>query len=530
MFLTVLVIALPTSNFVMNMMWVFMLANWLVEGDFSAKWQRAKESRLLHAVVLLFALHLVGLLWSTNLAYGLDDIRKKLPLLAVPLVVLTSERIEGFHWVHLQRIYIVTVIVVAIIGVARFIAIPDLPYRDLNPWISHIRFSLNVCLALVLLCTFFNKGGQHAALYAKATSGALVAMGKAPLPEATQQRWQRLATALHKPTIVASIVFLIGFLLLQQSYTGFVVLAIMLVVAAVSMRNKAILATLAVVTLGVVALTAHHTSDYYSLKSLSSEPLLSTTANGTPYTHHEDGFVERGGYVNNYICDEELYREWPRHSQVALDSVTETGYPLYGALVRYLNCLNLPKDSLGICQLQPADIAAIERGIANPTYLRQGSLDKFFDQMLYEVETYRQGGSIKGFTMLERLELWQNGWHCIKESPWLGVGTGDVVDIEHARLEATQSTIAGTTKHIHNQYLTLLLAFGLVGLAIIAVAFARALRQGPRMPIENLMFVTLVLVSFINEDTLETLAGVMLVVLWGSLFNRQRNSCTNTTH
>lgn len=492
--MSVLMVAMPTSNYFMNMMWVFLLANWIVEGDFGNKWQQAKTNRLLHAVLILFGLHLIALLWSSNLAYGLDDIRKKLPLLAIPLVILTSRPLSKGEVCHLKAVFVAAVVVTAIIGVVRYLVIPDLPYRELNPYISHIRFSLLICLAIAILIADFRE---------------------------VRVPWLPVRAA--KACMAAAGLFLLAFLLLQQSYTGFITLYLMLTaVAVIGRRSWLTLATSLLLT-GTIATSAYYVCDYYRLRPLSDSPLAAVTANGNPYIHSEDGFIERGGYVNNYICDEELYREWPRHSAVSLDSITEVGYPLYGALVRYLNCLDLTKDSAGICQLSPTDIAAIEKGIGNPNYLRQGSLAKFFDQMLFEYETARHQNSIRGFTMLERIELWQNGWHCILDHPFFGVGTGDVVDIAHAQLQAKDSPIADTTKHIHNQYLTLILTFGLLGFAVIVISFIRALRQGPRLPLLNAAFVVLVLVSFINEDTLETLAGIMLVVVWGCIFNSQRN-------
>ncbi|MCQ2297069.1 MAG: O-antigen ligase family protein [Bacteroidales bacterium] len=492
--LSVLMIAMPTSNFFMNMMWVFLLANWIVEGDWRYKWAQLRHNRLLQAVVLIFALHLIGLLWSSNISYGLDDIRKKLPLLAIPLVVMTSRPLEESILTHLKAIFLTTMGVVTLIGVVRFLTIPDLPYRELNPYISHIRFSLEICLALAIIAADIRK---------------------VEVPH--------MSKALIRALMALLGIWLLAFLLLQQSYTGIITLAVMIVVAALRSGNKAAAVATTVLLLGLGGLTACYVNDYYRLRSLSTEPLATHTENGTPYTHRQDGFVERGGYVNNYICDQELYSEWPKHSQVGLDSITEVGYPLYGALVRYLNCMNLAKDSAGICQLSQQDIAAIEKGIANPSYLRQGSPRKFFDQILYEYESGRRQSSIRGFTMLERLELWHNGWMCIKENPWLGVGTGDVVDIAHQRLQETDSPIADTTKHIHNQYLTFILTFGFVGFLLIVFFVARGLRQGQRMPLLSIALAALVLVSFINEDTLETLAGIMLVVVWGSILNNQRN-------
>lgn len=510
--LCAMAVSMLVSNWLMNLVWVLLLVNWIVEWNWKEKFSDFRHNHLLHAVLVLFAMHLVGMLWTSNFHYGINDIRQKLPLLAVPLVVLTSKPLAGFRWAHLKMVYVVAVVVVAIIGVVRHLVIPDLPYRELNPWISHIRFSLNVCLALSML--FLGYG--HYASFRQAMPPRLSRiMPERDLP------WRILDLLL--------MLFLLAYLLLQQSYTGFVVLFVIMVVAAIrSHRHRALAAMLGVVLL-LAAVSSYHIYDYYHLRSLAQGPLAEFTPNGNRYEHRQDGFVECGGYVDNYVCWYELYREWPKHSSMDLDSITEVGYPVKGALVRYLTCMNLPKDSLGVSRLSPADVANLEKGIANPSYARQGSLKKFFDQILYEFESSRRSDAVKGFTMLERFELWRNGVACISQHPLLGVGTGDVVDVEHARLAAIGSPIADTTKHIHNQYLTLILTFGLVGFIVIIYFFVKALARGPRMPMLNVAFLLLILVSFVNEDTLETLAGIMLVALWGSLLSRKR-TCTNITH
>jgi hypothetical protein len=73
----------------------------------------------------------------------------------------------------------------------------------------------------------------------------------------------------------------------------------------------------------------------------------------------------------------------------------------------------------------------------------------------------------------------------------------------------------GTYKHAHNQYLTFLVSFGIVGFCIICCFFVYAFRRQSllRIPVV-LAFVSIVLISFITEDTLETLAGCVFSTLF----------------
>ena len=110
------------------------------------------------------------------------------------------------------------------------------------------------------------------------------------------------------------------------------------------------------------------------------------------------------------------------------------------------------------------------------------------------------------------------------------MGTGDVADQCRQQMEAAHSPLADSGMHTHNQYLNFLLAFGLVGFLLILLSFIRAIH------VEHLcrcaLFTALlciVLISFISEDTLETLAGITFVALGLSILKPTDNTCTNTT-
>ena len=494
---------MPLSNYVMNMAWVFLFANWLFEWNMKEKFADFRSNRLLHAVLFLFALHLVGLLWSSNMAYGLDDIRKKLPLLAVPLVVLTSKPLTGFEMSHVLASYTLGLCVAVGIGLGRYLSIPDLPYRDIVPFISHIRFCLMLSMAACLLVAV-----------------AVAEMGRG-----------RLSSA-HAAVCLSLALGFVAFLFFLQSYTSFIALFAVAFVALVAYWKRlpskvgklsCLLAMVAFVVASAVSV-AVLVRDYYRPTPLTLQPLQERTVNGNPYKHKQDGVMECGGYVNNYICRKEMQQEWPKYSRVPLDEETGNGYTVYPALIRYLNAMGLPKDSLGMTHLSPDDVAAIERGVGNPVYNKGVSLRRMVYVMLYERENFLHLHSVCNFTMLQRFELWRNGWAVFRQHPLFGTGTGDVVDRCHEQLAIDDSPLAGTSKHTHNQYLTFLITFGVVGFALIAVAavypFVGYRRRFPTPNFPLLAIVVISLVSFLSEDTLETLAGILLVVTFLSIFYR----------
>jgi len=498
--LIVLVGAQSVSNYMMSCIEVLLFANWFFEWDMKRKFsglfrlgkQHGHSLSLLAAFLILMAVHFIWMIGSENLSYALDDIFRKLPLLAIPLVVLTSRPLNRKQLSFLFNVFIATVFVATIIGLVRYLSIPDLPYRKIVPFISNIRFSLNVCFAIVLLVAFF----VHARHF------------------------------LSRASIILLIVWFLFFLLIIRSYTAFFVLLVLLFLMPCLfwrriVGTKSRLLVFAVQLIVIVTLTAVSVTmfrDYYRPVPLACQPLQPLTPSGNAYSHACDGLVENGNYINNYVCESELRQQWHRRSSLCIDSLTPNGYAVMPTLVRYLNGMGLAKDSAGVSALTDSDIRAIEQGIANPVYVNGGPIRKMFYVTLFEVESYRRTGAVKGFSLIERLLLWKNAWCVFLDNPLFGVGTGDVVDVCHSRLQQIHSPLADTNKHAHSQYLSFLVAFGLVGTLLIIVAFVIAIRRGRlmRLPLFAAMII-IVLVSFIAEDTLETLAGCVFSVLFTTI-------------
>ncbi|MDY5969912.1 MAG: O-antigen ligase family protein [Bacteroidales bacterium] len=528
--LALLLVAMPSSVFFMNLAWVLMLANWVLEWNWREKFAHFRNNTLLHAFLALFAMAMAGLCWSQNVNYGVDYLRRMLPLAAVPLVVLTSEPLRGNHLRRLLTAYVAAVLVVSAIGFVRFLSVPGLPYREIVPFISHIRFALNCCMAIFLLMTFALAPMMR--YYRQRQED-----GSLSEPSTAREILENLMVRQHvrhfdwfSILCIALTIWLLFFLLLLQSYTAYIVLyftsLVMLLTYWRRIPTKALRFTALLLWVGVAAAAGVavgiNAYGYYHLSPAAKQPLKATTANGNAYSHAQDGMIENGNYINNWVCRQELAEQWSLRSDKSVDAPAGNGYAIYPALVRYLNAKGLTKDSAGVAQLSPDDIHAIERGVANPVYLRPLSIKRMVYVRLFEYESGRHLHAVKGFTMLQRFDLWRAGWKVFTENPFFGVGTGDVVDALHLQLALHGSELANTNKHTHNQYLSLLMAFGVVGCATLLLLFLRAFVHErmwePPLLLANLCIVA---ISFISEDTLETLAGCLFACLFAVLLARQ---------
>ncbi len=472
------------STWASNLIWVLMAAHWLLEGRWTEKWQLARRSRLLHAVLALWALYAISVLWSDDKTQWLGQMELALPLLAVPLVVLTTPPPAGRARRTILWLYTGTVVVVSVIGVVRLLTLEGLPYRDAVPYISHIRFALACCLAFAVCLT-----------------------------EAGHTRWRYGAWLLAA--------WLAVFLVLVRSYTGVAVLvAVVLLLALRSGHRRRWVTVWAFCLLAMGGYLLYEVRNYYRMVPLATEPLRTCTANGRPYDHLQDGLIESGNYVNNYLCFVELRSEWQRRIQ---NSTIEIQNPSLteACLIRYLNALGLPKDSAGVAALTPEQVAEVARGVPNPAYVHGWPVRRMVYVMLFEYENYRCYDVVAGFTMLQRFELWQAAWRVFLRHPWLGTGAGDLQQAMETELRAMDSPLKGLGMYPHSQYLTWLAMFGVLGMLLTASLFVRAMHGLRRQPTVVAAWVLVMLVAALTETTLGSLAGI-LIYSWFMAFRRPR--------
>lgn len=131
---------------------------------------------------------------------------------------------------------------------------------------------------------------------------------------------------------------------------------------------------------------AHIVDTYFTGHQQDKTNLPALTRNGNPYIHdplsHDK---ENGYYVDIYICPDELEAQWPALGSLPLDAPTPNGRTVYETLIRYLTSLDLHKDSVGLAELSPRDIRAIERGIYNANLVGKSLI---FTSAWHELEAF----------------------------------------------------------------------------------------------------------------------------------------------
>lgn len=500
--LFLLIISLPLSRFSLSVAHFVIVVNWFWEAGFKDKLKSLKLNKPALVLISFYLLHVIGLVYTSDFEFAFNDLKVKAPLLILPVIIATTKPLNQNKFNLLILFYIGAALVASFIsfGILIFKDISDI--REISPFISHIRLSLNICLAI-----FF--------------SGYFVFRNETP-------SWLKFGLSL-------SMIWLVIFLLISQSGTGIYVLVVASIVLAfyglIKISKPGI--KLAVIALAIlipsfiiVYLNATiksylipHKNDLNNIEYYS--------ANGNPYYNDTINYqVENGSYIGMYICDVELEEAWGKRSQLDYAGSDEKGQYLKLTLIRYLNSKDLRKDEQGVSQLSDEDIRNIEKGIANVHYAKKFSINSRIYKLLWEYQTAQRGGNPGGLSVVQRTEYWKASWGIIKSNFWFGVGTGDLDQAFGIQYEKMNSILPIEFRHrSHNQFFAIWIAFGLFGL----IWFIYSLLYPPikkKMFFEYLYFIFFVvlILSMFVEDTLETQMGVTLYAFFNTflLFGREK--------
>lgn len=487
-------IALPLSMFLMSVSTILLAANWIIWGDYKRKFQLFISNKAAWIFSLIYLMHIIGGLYSTDMDFFMDDLRIKLPLLVYPLVLGSTPPLARKQTTTLMWAFTAALVLSSLVSLFIYLGYTSRPvnnFRDISPFISHIRLSLLTCVAITWLFL------------------SLIATNK-------------IACRL---LCLAAIVWLVKLLDLLQSATGFALLAVLLVAFLISkvalINNKllkwsaiALFIALPPAYIGFQAWKHFTFKDKVEVKSLDKY-----SASGNPYLHQLDmKITENGHRVFIYTIYTEIEAEWPKRSNVSLDSIAPNGSNIEAALIRYLTSKNLRKDSAGVWALSNADIKAIEQGIGNCNYKDSG-LQKRLYGLFQEIDSYR-AGLVNGNSATQRIEYVKTAYHIIKNNFWFGVGTGDLKLAFDKQYAADNTPLEPQFRlRAHNQYLSIWVGFGLIGLMLFLVCIVLPCYHNNTYKSKVFIgFFLVALISFLSEDTLETQAGASFFIFFYGLF------------
>lgn len=494
-------ISLSFSRFLLSASMFLLFINWLLGGAFREKWNRLKQQKELLVFSSFFLVIPLSLINTQHLEAGINSIIKFLPFIALPMIIGTSEKLTYRQLKTILYIFMASVIAHAMLSLLVFFNILDLPEHEsrygISLFFSHIRFALMVVFSIFSL-------------------GYFVARDKQKLLKG--ENWWN----------ILSMVFLTCFLFILNSLTGILLFFFLTCLFAVYFIFKSKITILKVISLATIVSVAlfsslfflHVYKIYYQPADIDLNNLDKKTANGNYYYHQPElKDRENGHLVYIYRSTSELEKAWNNHSDIPFDSLDQKGQHIQYTILRYMASKGLRKDSAGVASLSTHDIRQIEKGMTNYRFDSKLGLFKKIYEIIWEFDQYSRDGIPTG-TLTWRLYSYQSAFDLISKNPLLGTGAGDIKNDYESYYQKNLPGGVENKRWIygHNQFLSILISHGIIGLVWFLVAIFYPLFKNKGW--KDYFFRVFFLISFASmftEDTLKLQIGIAFFALFYAL-------------
>ena len=491
---------LPLSVWLLTFFIIVLLIIWFTDDGIKKLRHLNTDRRNILIFCIFYLVYLIWMINTSDISSGLRELELKLPLLIFPVVIGLSEPLNQKEIKIVISFFIGGVTISSLAGVifkyeSVISGLSDI--RKISLFIPYIRLALMSVFAIFCSAWYFFSSGTRKG------SG----------------RFAYLIAAL----------WLTVFQFILLSLTGITVFAFVasLSVLWITFRMKRHFMRYLPITLWIALLIAaaiyilNEIKSFYKKGNAYPVPTEQFTLQGNRYQHYpERKDIENGNKVWLYLNEAELKKEWDSRSSLAYDSLDRKGQRLRLTLIRYMTSAGLRKDSLGASRLKTRDISNIENGIANILYTERKPVRSKIYEIIWQIDHYRNNGNPSGHSVTQRLEFLTTGWNIFLRAPLFGIGTGDL-DNEFKFQYNFDRTILDLNYRYqaHNQYLTFLISFGIVGFLLLCVStvFPLFSAKGFKNYISVVFFV-IILLSMLGEDVLETHTGVSFFAYFYSLF------------
>lgn len=445
----------------------------------------------------IYLLHVVGVFFTSEFHYAAKDLRIKLPLFILPVVLSTIKPLDEKRFHHVLFIFVLAVVAGSLFGLEKMLSNPLVNTRSYSIFISHIRFSLNIALSLFILTWFIFTGKTYS------------------------KPWRFLFGLLF--------IWLVLYLLLLKSASGIIITlitgVIMLLGYAIMRANKSMRTFFIFIALAVPAGFILHINqlitEYLNPEPLDYGQLEQYTEQGHKYRHDTiNYFVENGSYTGLYISGKELKEQWNKRSNLEYSGKDKRDQVLKKTIIRYLNSKGFRKDSVGVSQLSKQDIRNIENGIGNIHYLDRFSLKARLYPLLFGYQHYRKTRNPNNNSVFQRLEYWRAALSILSENWLTGVGTGDIEKAFMRKYDELNSRLKEENRHrAHNQFLAIAVTFGIPGLLWFLLAlFYPPIKMNKLSTYFFGAFFIIGMLSMLPEDTLESQPGATFFAFFYCFF------------
>ena len=473
---------------------------WFLEGNYKQRIQAFFTNKVALALILFFIISISGLAFTSNFSYAFSDIKRKLPLFVLPFVLfgvrLTQQQLKLIFKVYVAGIIAASLWSIFVkLGGLSITIVDD---RYLSRFNSHIRFGLEICLAIFGLGYYIFK---------------------------EQNKKTQLILSLI-------LLWLVVFMVVIHLYTGLLVFGLTMLLLMLFYGFKVtdfkIKLTLFVLPfifiLGAAFFINKSITNFY--KPITSLEEKRFSPYGEIYWHDmANDDKENGNYVYRNIAKEELEYAWNKVSSIHYRGKDLKGQPIEATLIRFITSKGEYKNQKAVMNLTPQEIKAIERGISNCNSLRMNAFNQRIQSTIWEFDNYNRGRDYNGHSTVMRWVYWKTAYKIFKENIVFGVGTGDIQDAFNQQYEKENSLLTEKFRlRAHNQFITAFVTFGVVGGVLFFIfLFYPFIILNLKNQFLYLAFFLVMFISMFTEDTLDTQVGITLFVFFNTLliFNKE---------
>lgn len=474
--LCLLAASMSLSNVGMSIAQMLLVGNWLLEWGISAKLKSFFRNRTALILCSLYVLHCIGLIYTVDFEYALKDLKIKLPMLVLPLVIATSEPLDHKKFRTVIIVLSLGLFASSLHAFYNYVTHNYHDIRDICGFVSHLRISLLICISIFFLMKFILSDKE---------------IGR---------KW--------KLTFVLLILWFVYFLIILKSFTGpllIIVCSFVLIIIYLS-RIKKIIVRLALVSIVVlipviIFLYVLNMYNKYFTHIRKEDPRLETV---------------------------EMQKAWNSRSGINYYSTDMDGDSIKYTLVSFLNSKEQSRDSASVAGLSDEEVKAIEEGVNDVNLIHMHSLQARIYETLWEYKYYTITGNPTGYSIMQRLEYWKASLGIIKDNLLFGVGTGDMNIAFAEQYKKMNSPLSMRWRlKAHNQFLSFGVAFGVLGMMWFAVVlFYPLFLKKYRSDFYYLIFFIILFCSMLTEDTIESQAGLTIYVFFNALLLLGRKEIT----
>lgn len=479
-----MVIGLSFSRAFVSLSYVILIATWLFDKNVFKKFGAFFHNKPAWIIASIYIMHLLGLLYTSDFNYAWLDIRTKIPILILPLVFSTMRPLSKNEFLAVLLVFSLSV--VASMSTSLYWIFRDslVDFREAFHFVSHIRLGLMSIIAISIFTWMTFKKSFGFPLWAKII-------------------------------FISLSLFLIWSVIILEIMSGILIFTItggLLIIIYGLNTSKKYRFWIAGSFIGImiIAGTYLYTVVHNYYRVYPPKILNENTKYGNPYENLENNFpIENGNYIGRQVCWKEMKEAWNSRSSISYDSLDAQGNSIKYTLLRYLNSKHLTKDFEGVLELSSTDLGFIEQGFANVEYTKRFSLKKRIYKVLWEYSLYKKEGKVKESSGVKRLFLWETGLHLVAQNPFFGVGTGDVKYLFANQLNIENSPLKNNGLRAHNQFISIAIAFGIIGLTwfVFALMYPYIKRRNDFL---LTAFLIIYITSMLWEDSLETQIGVTI--------------------